>query len=133
MEVDDLAPDRGIDMAERRKHTEFGGVADEHIEPAIALVQGRAQLVELAEIAQIERYKGGAAPGGAYPVVGFLEAADRACDQHQMGAFAGKALGHRGADAARGSGNQRDLAGEPAFTSRVGPEGRGSGWVGRGR
>ncbi len=53
-------------------------------------------------------------PAGADPVVDLLETADGARRQHDMRALAGKAYGDCGADAARGPGNERDPAGEPA-------------------
>ena len=105
-------PGRGIDMAERREDAEFGGVADQDVEPAPAVEERRGEFVDLDEIAQVDRDEGGAAAGGANRVVDLFEAADRARRQHEMRALAREALGHRRADAARGAGDQRDLAGE---------------------
>ena len=101
-------------MAERRKGAEFGRVADEDVEPPVTLVERRRQLVDLDELAQIDRHQSGAAAGGMDPVVDFFEAARGARRQYDMRPFAGKPLGDGGADAARGAGDQRDLAGEPA-------------------
>src|SRR6185312_6722391 len=92
------------------KGAEFGGVADEDVEPAVAFVKRRGQLVDLDELAQVERHQRRLAAGRAHLVVNLLEAADRAPDQHHMGAFRGKALGHRGADPAGGAGYERDPA-----------------------
>src|SRR5437667_7626347 len=97
-------------MAERRKGAELSGIADQNVEPAVALVKRRGQFVDLDEIAQVERHQRGAAAGGADPVIGLFEATDRARGQHKLGALAGEAFRHRGADAARGAGDQRDLA-----------------------
>src|SRR5579863_408518 len=99
-------------MAERRKRTELRRVADENVEPAIALVDRRGQLVDLDEVAQVEGHQRGAAAGGADLVVDFLKSAWRACRQHQMRALAGKALGDGRADAARRAGDERDFARE---------------------
>ena len=101
-------------MGERREHPELTGIADQDVEPAIAFVEGRRQFVDLCEIAQVEGHERGAAATGTNGVVELFEAADRARSQHDMRAFAGKAQRDRGADAARGSGDQRDLAGEPS-------------------
>ena len=41
-------------MAERRERTELGGIADQDVEPAIAVEERRRELVDLNEIAQID-------------------------------------------------------------------------------
>jgi hypothetical protein len=38
-------------MAERREHPEFAGIADQDVEPAVALVERGSQFVDLDEIA----------------------------------------------------------------------------------
>ena len=87
-------------MAERRKRAELAGIADQDVEPTVALVKCRGELVNLDEVAQVERHQGGAAAGSADPVVGLLEPADRAPGQYEMSAFACEPLRHRGADPA---------------------------------
>jgi len=114
VEADDLAPQRRVDMAERREHAELAGIADQDVEPAIALVKRGGQLIDLDEIAQVEGHQRRAAAGGTDPVVGLFEATDRAAGQDEMGALAGEPLCHRRTKAAGGAGDQRDLAGEPA-------------------
>ena len=61
---------------------------------------------------EIEGHQRRRAAGGADGVVGLLEPADGARHQHQIGAFGGEAPRHRGADAARRAGDERDAAGE---------------------
>ena len=75
-------------MAERREDAELGGIADEDVEPAPAVQNPRGELVDLDEIAQVERDEGGAAAGRANRVVDLFEAADRARRQHHMRALA---------------------------------------------
>src|SRR6202023_1059899 len=94
------------------------GFPAQAVKSAVALVERRGEFVDLDEVAQVERHQGGAAAGGADPVIGLLEPADRAPGQYEMGAFLCKALRHRGAEAARGAGDQRDLAGKPARHQR---------------
>ena len=101
-------------MAERRKDAELGGVADEDVEPAPAVVDRRGELVDLDEVAQIDRDQRGAAARGADFVVDFFEAADGARRQHDMRPLFGKAHRDRGTDAARGAGDECHLAGEAA-------------------
>src|SRR6516164_5896238 len=99
-------------MAERREDAEFGGIADEDIEPAPAVEQFRCELVDLDEIAQIDGDEGGAAADGTDGVVDFLETAHRPRREDDMSALARKALGDGCTDAARGAGDQCDFVGE---------------------
>ncbi len=115
VEPDDLAPQRRVDMAGRRKDAEFGGIADEDVEPSVALIERRRELVDPIELAQVEGHQRGAATGGADRVVDLLETPDRARREHDMRALAGKALGDGSADPARGARDERDPAGEPAI------------------
>ena len=92
VEIEDFPPQPRIDMAHRREGAELAGIGDEDVEPAIALVERRRQIVDLGEVAQIERHQRRSAAGGADPVVGFFEAADRAPSQDEKRALAGKPL-----------------------------------------
>src|SRR5215471_5569424 len=113
IEIDYFAPGRGIDMAEGRERTKFGGITDQNVKPSVALEECRRKLVYLDEVAQIEGHEGSAAAGCANPVVDLFQSADRACRQYNMRALARKTLGNRCADAARSTRNQRDVAYEP--------------------
>src|SRR5580704_3801811 len=101
-------------MAERRKRPELRRIADQDVEPSIAHVEGRGELVDLDKIPEVERHQGSAAAGGADLVVDLFETARGARRQHQMRAFTREARGDRGADAARRAGDERDLASEAA-------------------
>ena len=103
--------DLGIDVAERRQHAELRGIADQHVQPAVALGQHAAQPVDRRAVAQIERHQRRLAAPGAHPVVDLLEAARRPRHQDQMRAFGGEALGERRAEAAAGAGDQDEPAG----------------------
>jgi hypothetical protein len=72
IEVHYLGPDRRVDMAERREGAELGRIADEDVEPAPAVEEGRGQFVDLDEIAQVDGDEGGTAAGGANRVVDLL-------------------------------------------------------------
>ena len=73
-----------------------------------------AEAVDGREVGHVEGHQGGRlAAGGADRVVDLLEAAHGARHQHDLGALAGEAPGHGGADAPRGAANDRDAAIEP--------------------
>src|SRR5205823_2527389 len=93
VEVGDLGPGGGIDMAERGEDAELRGIADEDVEPAITVEQPRREFVDLDEIAQVERNEGGGTAGGADGVVDFLETTHRARRQHDVCALHGKTQG----------------------------------------
>src|SRR5437867_3902210 len=100
-------------MAERGEDAELGGIADKDVEPAIAVEELRREFIDLDKIAQVDRNERGAAADGPDGVVDFFETTHRARRHHDMCALSGKAPCDGGADAARGSGDQRDPAGEP--------------------
>src|SRR6266849_307669 len=99
-------------MAERREDAELGGIADEDVEPAVAVEQPRREFVDLDEIAQVDGNERGTAADRPDGVVDFFETPHRTRRQHDMRPLGGKVPGDGGADAARGPGDQRDLAGE---------------------
>ena len=98
-------------MADRRQRAQQAGVADQDVQLAVALVQRRAQTVQAVEVAQVVgRQHGLLATGGADLVVQFLQAAHGTRDEHELRALGGETLGDRGADAARGAGNNGNAA-----------------------
>src|SRR4051794_7656484 len=98
-------------MADRGKSAELGGVADQDVEPTVTFVERGCQLVDLDELAQVERHQCGRASGGANPIVDLLKTANGARRQHKMRALLGKPHRDGGADAPRGAGDEGDLAG----------------------
>ena len=108
----------GAAVAERRERTEFGGIANQDVEPAIAVEERCRELVDLDEIAQIDGDEGGAAADGTDGVVDFLETAHRPRREDDMSALARKALGDGCTDAARGAGDQCDFVGEATGARR---------------
>src|SRR5579864_6245566 len=112
IKVDDLVPQLGIDMPKRRERAELGCIADEDVEVPVTLVDRRGELVDLDEVAQVERHQRGAAAGGANLVVDLFETTWGARRQDQVRSLAGEALGDGGADTARSAGDKGDLAGE---------------------
>src|SRR6516165_9954439 len=105
-------------MAERREDAEFGGVANEDVQPTPAVEQPRCELVDLDEVAQVDGDERSGAAGTADGVVDLFEATDRSGGKHDMSALAREALGDGRADAPRGAGDQRDLTGEVAGPRR---------------
>src|SRR5215469_5139895 len=103
-----------MNMAERRKRAELGGIADENIElgPAVGDLCGK--LVDLDEIAQVKRDERGAAAGPAHSIIGFFETSDSARNQNEMRPLRRKARRDRRSDAARCPGDQCNFACEPS-------------------
>src|SRR5262249_26218062 len=99
-------------MAERGEDAELGGIADEDVEAAVTGEQLCGALVDLDESGQVDRNERGAAAGDSDAVVELLEPAHRARREDDMGSLGGKAPGDCSADAARGAGDQRDIAGK---------------------
>ena len=95
-------------MGDRAHGAEQSGVADNDVEPAEALIEGGAELVDLVHIGQIQRRQGGLAAGCADCVVDLFQPALGAGDQDDMGALGGNALGHGRPDATGCAGNQRN-------------------------
>ena len=99
-------------MRQRPERAEQGGIADEDVELAEALMQVRPERIDLVEIAQVERDEGGRAADGLDGVVELLEAAHRPRHGDDVGTLLGKAPGDGGANAARGAGDESDAAGK---------------------
>ena len=99
-------------MAERRQRSDDAGIADQHVEAAIALVEREREPGDAVGILHIERHQRGGAAGGLDLVVELFQAADRARHRHDMGAGCGEFERERRADAARGAGDERDAVGE---------------------
>ncbi len=99
-------------MPERHQLAEHAGIADEHVEPAPALVDRGAEAVDGVVVAQVEGDEGGRAARRPHGIVEILEGALRAGDRDHVGAGRGQRQGRRAADAARGPGDDRDAVGE---------------------
>ena len=99
-------------MAERRGGRQHAGVADQHIEPPVALVERQRQPRDAVGVFDVERHQRGGAAGRFDLVVEFFQAADRARHRHDMGARFGEMQRQRRADAARGAGDERNAVGE---------------------
>ena len=108
----------GRHMIERRQRSENAGVADEDVEPAIALAQRGGEAVDAGIVLQVERHQRRGAAGGADGVVEFLQPADGARHRDDMRAGLGERQRGRVADAARGAGDERDAVGERFRSSK---------------
>ena len=74
-----------LDMAERRQRAENGGIADQDVEPAVALVQRRAEPGDAVDSRVRSSGTSVAVPPAALIcVVEFFQAADGARDGHHM-------------------------------------------------
>src|SRR5262249_32858566 len=71
----DLLEDLGIDVADRRERAQDGGVADQHVEAAIALVERCAQAIDAGPVGDVERHQRGGAADRLDLIVDLLEAA----------------------------------------------------------
>ena len=80
----------GLDVAERRQRAEDAGIADHHVEPAVALMERQRQPRDAIHVLHVERHQCRRAAGGLDPVVEFFQAADRARHRDDMGAGFGE-------------------------------------------
>jgi hypothetical protein len=62
-------------VAERRERAEHAGIADEDVEPLIALVERGAEPRDALIVLEVERDERGGAAGGADRIVELLEPA----------------------------------------------------------
>ena len=99
-------------MAQRRQRPQDAGVADQDVELPPALVDGGPKRVDLVAVLEVEGEQRGVAAEVADLVVQLLQRAGGAPDQDQMRALLGVGQRHRPADAARGSGDEGEAAGE---------------------
>ena len=106
-------------MAERRGGAGDAGIADEDVEPAVALVQRGAEPGDAVEIGEVERHQRCAAAVFADLVVEFFQAALRARDRNDVRAGPGQRARRGIADAARGAGDERDTGGEGLVIERT--------------
>ena len=102
----------GSTWASGDERPEHAGIADQHVEPAVALVERQRQPVDAVEVLQVERHQRRRAAGGLDRVVELLQPADGARDRDHMGAGLRQRERERRADAARGAGDERDAVGE---------------------
>ncbi len=109
---DHLVPGFRLDVAERRERPEHAGIADQNVEPLVALVERGAEPHDAVVVLEVERHQRGRAADGADRVVELFQPADRARDRDHMRARARERERGRVADAARGAGDERDLVGE---------------------
>ena len=85
-----LSQSFGSICAERRQRPEDAGIADQHVEPAVALVEREREPRDAVAVLHVERHQRGGAAGGLDLVVEFFQPADGARDRHHMRAGLGK-------------------------------------------
>ncbi len=117
-----LVPFCRLDVGDRRQRAEHPGIGDQDVEPAMALEDHAAQPVDGVEIGEIEGRQRRFAAGRAHRVVGLLQPAGGTAEQDQPGALGGEAPRHRGTDAARRAGDERDAPGQPAASAAHGSQ-----------
>src|ERR1700686_5088639 len=99
-------------MPERRRGTGDAGIADENVEPAVALMQRSPQPRDALEVGEIKRHQGRSSAVVADLVVEFFQAALRSRYRNDMRAGFCKRPRSGIADAARGTGDEGNTGGE---------------------
>ena len=99
-------------MAERRQRAENPGIACQHVETAVALIEREREPRDAVAILHIQRHQRGGAAGGLDLVVDLLQPAHRARHGHHVRAGLGELQSERRANAARGAGDQCDTVRE---------------------
>ena len=123
-DVDDALPVVRADVADGRQGAEKRRVPDEDVEPSVAFGDGAAQTVDSASVGQVEGRHRRRSAGRADALRQRLQRRASAGHGVDMGARGGERLGDRGADAARGPGDQGDTAVEnPGGAPRPGAHG----------
>src|SRR5262249_11915821 len=112
IEIDDLGPVAGRDVADGGQSAEHGGIGDEDVDLAEALEERLSEAVDGIKARQIERHEGCGAPEAAYFVIDLFEAAHGARHKDELSTFGGEALRDRSAEAARGACDDRNAARE---------------------
>jgi hypothetical protein len=107
-----IVPVFRLDMGKRGEGAENASIADEHIEPLVAVVQGKCEPGDTLAVFDVERHKRCRATACLDPVVEFFQPANSACDSHHVRAGLRKLKRKRGANAARGACDQHDTIGE---------------------
>ena len=105
-------------MAERRSRSQHAGVADQHVELAIAFVQRRSKPRQAFEVGEIERHQRRAAAVFLDRIVQLLKAADGARDRHNVRAVTRQRFRNGAADAARGASDKSNAGGEEFWHNR---------------
>jgi hypothetical protein len=95
-------------LVRRRQRAERAGAGGQAVEPAEALVERPAQLVDARIVAQVERRERGFPAGGLDLVVERFERLLAARDGHHAPAPPRQLQRHGAADAARGAGDEGD-------------------------
>src|SRR5450631_1935835 len=99
-------------MPERRGGAGDAGIADENVEPAVALMQRRTQPRDTLEVGEIKRHQGRGSAVVADLVVEFFQAALRSRHRNDMRAGFSQRARRGIADAARSAGDEGDAGGE---------------------
>src|SRR5665213_1813646 len=107
-----LVPVLRLDVAERRWRAQNAGIADQHIEAAVTLFEREREPRDAVTILHVERHQSGRATRRLDVVVEFLKATDGARHGDDVCACLRELQRERGANAARGAGDQRDTVGE---------------------
>src|ERR1700716_75870 len=99
-------------MPERRGGAGDAGIADENVEPAVALMQRSTQPRDALEVGEIKRHQGRSSAVVADLVVEFFQPSLRSRHRNDMRAGSCKRARSGIADAARGAGDEGDTGGE---------------------
>src|SRR5262249_15374694 len=112
IDCDDVVPRLEIDMAERRGGTGDAGIADEDIDLAMALMQGRAKPCEAVAVGHAQRHQRRRAAVLPDLIVELFKPALCARDRDDVRAGLRQCARSGIADAARGAGDDSNARGE---------------------
>ncbi len=107
-----LVPVFRFDVWHRRRGRQQSRIADQHVEPPVALVKRAGEPHNAVGVLQIERDQCGSRSRRVDSIVELFKAADRTRDGDDMSASFGQLQRQRRTDAARRSGDERDAVGE---------------------
>ena len=107
-----LSQSFGLDMAERGRHAEHAGIADQDVEAAVTFVEREREPGDAVRILHVERHQRCRAALGLDLVIELFQPADRPRHRHHMRAGLRQFERQRRANTARGAGDQRDTVGQ---------------------
>src|SRR5262245_40116108 len=95
-------------MGQRRQAAENGGIADEHVEPAEALIQSGSKRIDSLAVGEIEWNERSFAALGSNPIVDLFQSFPCTRDEQDMSTFADEGKRHGPADTTRSASDKRD-------------------------
>src|ERR1044071_1495947 len=95
-------------MSQRHQAAENGGIADEHVEPAEALIQSGPERIDSLAVGEIEWNERSLSALGSNPIVDLFQSFPCTREEQDMSTFANEGERHSPADTTRSAGDKRD-------------------------